>query len=94
MLWDRGTWEPIGDPRDGLKKGKLVFRLHDERLTDEWALVRFKGKENGKHPWFLVKHHDNLVVEENNGSFVDENLTSVVTGRTMDAIAADRGPRI
>ena len=28
LLWDRGTWEPIGDPREGLKKGKLEFLLH------------------------------------------------------------------
>src|SRR6201989_3033612 len=25
IIWDRGTWEPVGDPRDGLAKGKLVF---------------------------------------------------------------------
>lgn len=90
MLWDRGTWEPIGDPRDGLKKGKLVFRLHGERLTGEWTLIRFKGKEGEKHPWFLIKHRDDLVVEGDNGSFLDENPTSVVSGRTMDAIAADK----
>src|SRR5688572_18468375 len=28
MLWDEGSWEPIGDPHAGLAKGKLVFRLH------------------------------------------------------------------
>jgi DNA ligase D-like protein (predicted 3'-phosphoesterase) len=25
IVWDRGTWEPEGDPRDGMAKGKLVF---------------------------------------------------------------------
>src|SRR5690606_19440938 len=32
MLWDRGSWEPLGDPHDGLKRGKLAFRLFGERL--------------------------------------------------------------
>src|ERR1700744_2995749 len=39
MLWDEGTWEPVGDPHKGLKNGKLVFKLHGERLTGEWTLV-------------------------------------------------------
>ena len=40
IVWDRGTWEPEGDPRDGLAKGKLVFRLHGEKLAGLWELVR------------------------------------------------------
>ena len=28
IVWDRGTWEPVGDPREGMAKGKLLFRLH------------------------------------------------------------------
>src|SRR6202163_1795352 len=27
MLWDRGYWEPQGDPHEGLKKGDLKFVL-------------------------------------------------------------------
>ncbi|MDR6495644.1 DNA ligase D-like protein (predicted 3'-phosphoesterase) [Paraburkholderia terricola] len=27
IVWDRGTWEPVGDPHDGMKAGKLAFRL-------------------------------------------------------------------
>src|SRR5881628_1875128 len=25
IVWDRGTWEPIDDPHDGLRKGHLRF---------------------------------------------------------------------
>src|SRR3989337_1508264 len=32
MLWDRGYWEPEGDPRAGLKKGDLKFTLDGERM--------------------------------------------------------------
>ena len=27
IVWDRGSWEPVGDPDDGMREGKLVFRL-------------------------------------------------------------------
>src|SRR2546421_2093510 len=40
IVWDRGTWEPVGDPRAGLRDGKLVFRLHGEKLAGQWELVR------------------------------------------------------
>jgi bifunctional non-homologous end joining protein LigD len=33
MVWDRGTWHPIGDPREGLKKGKLDFRLEGDKSS-------------------------------------------------------------
>ena len=32
MLWDEGTWEPIGDPRTAYAKGRLTFVLHGKRL--------------------------------------------------------------
>ena len=28
IVWDRGSWEPIGDPHKGLAKGHLEFELH------------------------------------------------------------------
>src|SRR5579862_2515616 len=30
IVWDNGTWEPVGDPREGLAKGKLLFNLHGQ----------------------------------------------------------------
>ncbi|MCA9294399.1 MAG: hypothetical protein KDA20_11360, partial [Phycisphaerales bacterium] len=32
MVWDRGEWEPINEPHEGLKKGDLKFRLYGEKL--------------------------------------------------------------
>ena len=40
IVWDRGTWEPVGDPREGLAQGKLIFELHGEKLDGLWELVR------------------------------------------------------
>src|SRR5918995_5929853 len=31
LLWDQGTWEPIEDPHQGLRKGSLKFDLHGEK---------------------------------------------------------------
>src|ERR1700752_4643056 len=42
MLWDRGTWEPIGNPHEGLRTGKLRFRLNGKRLKGNWVLVRMR----------------------------------------------------
>jgi bifunctional non-homologous end joining protein LigD len=32
LLWDKGYWEPIGDPDEGYRQGKLKFRLHGKKL--------------------------------------------------------------
>ncbi len=45
MLWDRGIWEPIGDPEAGYRDGKLKFRLKGKKLRGGWMLVRIKGKQ-------------------------------------------------
>ena len=35
MLWDRGTWEPLEEPHEALKHGKLRFELHGEKLKGQ-----------------------------------------------------------
>jgi len=56
IVWDSGTWEPIGDPRDGLTKGKLLFRLHGQKLAGLWELVRIsKPGAKGQVQWMLFK---------------------------------------
>src|SRR5260221_4129475 len=36
LLWDRGTWEPLGDPHTDLGKGRLKFRLAGQTLQAAW----------------------------------------------------------
>ncbi|WP_440110072.1 DNA ligase D [Acidovorax sp. BL-A-41-H1] len=56
LVWDRGTWEPVGDPDDGLAVGKLVFRLHGEKLAGVWELVRIsRPGEKKQDQWMLFK---------------------------------------
>jgi bifunctional non-homologous end joining protein LigD len=56
ILWDRGTWEPVGDPREGMTKGKVLFRLHGEKLAGLWELVRISKPGLAKQDqWMLFK---------------------------------------
>ena len=58
IVWDRGTWQPEGDPREGMRKGKLVFRLHGEKLAGLWELVRIAKPGDKQDPWMLFKKKD------------------------------------
>src|SRR5690606_34433315 len=93
--WDRGSWEPLGDPHNGLKRGKLAFRLFGERLKGRWALVRMRDDKRGRKSgarenWLLIKELDDAVEREND--VLTEFDTSVATGRDLAAIAAGRTP--
>ncbi|MFP3647242.1 DNA ligase D [Paraburkholderia sp. SIMBA_054] len=58
IVWDRGTWEPLGDPHDSMSKGKLVFRLHGEKLAGLWELVRISKPGDRQDQWMLFKKRD------------------------------------
>ena len=60
MLWDEGTWEPLGDADASLAKGNLKFILHGKKLQGKWVLVRMGGKaaNEAKPNWLLIKEHD------------------------------------
>src|SRR5690242_9408173 len=57
LLWDRGTWEPLGDAREDYRKGRLKFRLHGDKLRGGWMLVRTGGRssERDARHWLLFK---------------------------------------
>ncbi|KQX31952.1 DNA ligase D [Variovorax sp. Root434] len=58
IVWDNGTWEPVGDPRAGLAAGKLVFRLHGQKLEGLWELVKIAKGGERQEPWILFKKKD------------------------------------
>ncbi|OWZ90793.1 DNA ligase D [Sinorhizobium sp. LM21] len=95
MLWDRGYWEPEGNksPEEALKKGDLKFVLQGKRLNGSFVLVRMRNDRDGgkRTNWLLIKHHDDHSVEENGAAILDENMTSVASGRTMEQIASGKG---
>ncbi|RAX41073.1 DNA ligase D [Rhizobium tropici] len=95
MLWDRGYWEPEGSktPEQALAKGDFKFTLEGERLHGSFVLVRMRNDRDGgkRTNWLLIKHHDDFSVEENGAAVLEDNATSVASGRTMEAIAAGKG---
>jgi bifunctional non-homologous end joining protein LigD len=48
IVWDRGTWEPVGDPEKGMNVGKVISRLHGEKLAGLWELVRISSPTTSK----------------------------------------------
>ncbi len=90
MLWDRGTWEPVeGKSWKDIEKGHLHFTLHGERMKGEWLLVRLKKKPGEKRENWLLRKLEDEYAEPGDG-LVEQCLTSVLTGRSMAEIAADR----
>ncbi len=88
MVWDRGTWAPVGDPRQGYRSGKLKFALQGEKLKGGWMLVRSRGgKYGGDKAWLLIKENDQYA-RRDNGAIVEDEPDSVATGRSLEEIAA------
>jgi bifunctional non-homologous end joining protein LigD len=90
LLWDRGTWEPEGDPHEMLRKGDLKFVLHGEKLKGSWVLVRMKPRpERGdKEEWLLIKHRDEEAADGDGGRILDEQPASIASGRSLEEIAS------
>src|SRR5436305_14295509 len=59
MLWDRGTFELIGDDPAAvqIERGDLKFRLHGEKLSGTWAIVHMKNRGKGNE-WLIIKKKD------------------------------------
>ena len=95
MLWDRGYWEPEGTktPEQALAKGDFKFTLEGERLHGGFVLVRMANdRDRGKRTnWLLIKHRDEFAVPASGAAVLEENDTSVASGRPMEAIAAGKG---
>jgi bifunctional non-homologous end joining protein LigD len=89
MVWDRGTWAPHGDWKEGWKEGKLNFSLKGKKLKGSWTLVRFKGGEGaGARNWLLIKSPDEEAKESSRYDITAAKPDSVKTGRSMEEIKA------
>jgi len=79
IVWDRGTWTPIGDARAGYRDGKLKFELQGEKLHGLWTLVRMRGKGNERQqPWLLIKERDTFARPAAEYSVVEAEPDSVL----------------
>lgn len=84
IVWDRGIWQPHGDPRQAYKAGKLKFTLVGEKLNGEWALVRTHLKGSGdKEQWLLIKEKDELARPAAEYDILVEQPQSVLSGAQL-----------
>ncbi len=85
VVWDRGSWQPDGDARAAMAKGRLTFTLHGEKLSGRWHLV--KTRSDGKaENWLLFKGRDEAA--DDKLDIVAARPASVLSGRTVEEIAA------
>ena len=82
IVWDRGLWEPEGNPQDAYAKGKLRFRLQGEKLAGVWNLFRTSlgGK---KEQWMLVKSNDSEARSQAEYDVLEALPDSVLSERTL-----------
>ena len=85
IVWDRGEWLPIGDPLEGLAKGKLLFELRGYKLRGTWTLVKIKKAEKD---WLLIKERDAWATKDPD-EFAPE---SVLSGLTVEELGAGSDP--
>jgi bifunctional non-homologous end joining protein LigD len=93
MLWDRGTWTPLGDPQADYAKGHLKFELDGEKLHGAWDLIRTRGGKYGgdqKEAWLLIKEKDAYAKDKSARPIVDAAPDSVASGRSLAQIAKAR----
>lgn len=74
IVWDRGTYTPLGDMVGGLDSGKLLFELNGCKLHGRWTLVRMKSAND----WLLIKEQDSWA--RSDGEPLPD--TSVLSGLT------------
>jgi bifunctional non-homologous end joining protein LigD len=94
LVWDRGTWAPEGDPARGEAKGHLEFALKGSRLRGRWHLVRMARRPREKTDnWLLIKADDAQARAADAPDILDEEATSLLTGRTIEEISTGAAPR-
>lgn len=81
MVWDIGTFEVLGGD---WHEGDLKLRLNGEKLKGEWHIFRIRS-DDAKPVWLIIKSGEAITA-------LSDKLenTSVLSGRTMEKIAAAR----
>ncbi|MBN8508561.1 MAG: DNA ligase D [Burkholderiales bacterium] len=92
IVWDRGTWEPQADPRQGLKVGKLLFDLHGQKLHGRWELVRIAKPGDRQDAWLLLKKRDAFARPRAEYDVVSALPDSVIARPLKPSPSAGGGP--
>lgn len=85
IVWDRGVWQPHGDPHKAYAAGKLEFTLVGEKLQGAWTLVRTRLKGSGsRQQWLLIKSDDDSARPAEVFDITVERPDSVLSDATLD----------
>lgn len=83
IVWDRGTWTPVGDAAEGYRKGRMKFMLEGEKLSGGWALVRMGKPRESKDNWLLIKERDDAAREGREAEVTALLPDSVLSGKSV-----------
>jgi DNA ligase D-like protein (predicted 3'-phosphoesterase) len=93
QVWDRGTFRNTSHDKDkdlaagaALKRGHLSFWLEGEKVRGGFSLIRTHQSEKS---WLLIKKSDETADARRNPT--STQTESVLTGRSMEEIAAEDG---
>ena len=90
IVWDNGTWTPIGDAGKGYKKGHLEFELDGAKLHGRWHLIRMHGKAREKREnWLLIKGDDDDARTEDEPDILEQHPESVLSGRKIEDLKGE-----
>jgi bifunctional non-homologous end joining protein LigD len=91
IVWDTGTWAPMGDPARDIAAGAFKFRLAGQKLGGGWMLARLKPRKPSDKPaWLFFKEHD--IAARPGSDILDERPESVKTGRRIEELGAAPAP--
>ncbi len=93
IVWDTGTFAPMNDIEEGLRKGDFKFRLWGEKLKGGWVLIRMKPKPgDSKNNWLFVKEKDTGV--DTTTDILKTRPESVKSGLSIEELlAADKAAK-
>jgi DNA ligase D-like protein (predicted 3'-phosphoesterase) len=93
QVWDRGTYRNTSHDKDepldaaaGLARGHLSFWLEGTKVRGGFSLIRTHQSDRS---WLLIKKADEAADARRKPT--STQTESVLTGRTLPEIAADRG---
>jgi bifunctional non-homologous end joining protein LigD len=91
IIWDEGSWAPMGDISESLRKGEFKFRLVGKKLQGGWMLARLKPRPSERqNNWLLIKEQD--FAADPDRDILAELPQSVRTGRRIEEMAVDPSP--